>query len=285
MPGKRSATSSARRSTPGPQAMRRSAVAAFRAGLGPPLDMAAMMAHERAAEAMLHQPGRAVGALEAMAAGAAQGQRRIAAAVEKQQRLLAALQRLRRCVATSRGESQWPRGGPAVRMSMAARCGQCPPAEARRQAQVAIASLLGVDPRLDGGRRRRQHHGAVLDPPAHHRHVARVVGDAVLLLVGALVFLIDDDRARDPRNGRKSAERAPATTFASPLRHAGADALALARRQRPNAIRPGARRSVWRNGRETARSARFPASGSAPAAPAARPRPRPRNRPPSCPSR
>ena len=43
-----------------------------------------------AAEAVLDQPGRAVRALEAMAAGAAEGQRRIAAPVEEQQRLLAA---------------------------------------------------------------------------------------------------------------------------------------------------------------------------------------------------
>ena len=63
---------------------------AGRAELRPRLGMAAMMADERAAEAVLDQPGRAVRALEAMAAGAAEGQRRVAAAVEEQQRLLAA---------------------------------------------------------------------------------------------------------------------------------------------------------------------------------------------------
>ena len=54
---------------------------------------AAMVADELAAEAMIDQPGRAVGAGEAEAAGAAQRERRVAAAIEKQQRLLAALQR------------------------------------------------------------------------------------------------------------------------------------------------------------------------------------------------
>jgi len=44
-------------------------------------------------EAVIHQPGIAVRAIEAEAAGAAERQRRIAAAVEKEQRLLAALQR------------------------------------------------------------------------------------------------------------------------------------------------------------------------------------------------
>ena len=47
-----------------------------------------MVAEEHAAEAVLDQPGRAVGALEAVAAGAAERQRRVAAAVEEEERLL-----------------------------------------------------------------------------------------------------------------------------------------------------------------------------------------------------
>ena len=54
---------------------------------------AAMVADELLAEAVIDQPGVAVRAGEAEAAGAAQSQRRIAAAIEEQQRLLAALQR------------------------------------------------------------------------------------------------------------------------------------------------------------------------------------------------
>ncbi len=54
------------------------------------LDMAAMVADQGAARAMLDQPGRAVRALEAVAAGATQGQRRIAAPVEEKQRLFMA---------------------------------------------------------------------------------------------------------------------------------------------------------------------------------------------------
>src|SRR5580704_4563482 len=52
---------------------------------------AAVVANEVFAETMIDQPGVAVRAGEAKAAGAAQGQRRIAAAIEEQQRLLAAL--------------------------------------------------------------------------------------------------------------------------------------------------------------------------------------------------
>jgi hypothetical protein len=51
-----------------------------------------MVAGEAVDEPVLDHPGGAVRALEAVPAGAAQGQRRIAAAVEEQQALLAALE-------------------------------------------------------------------------------------------------------------------------------------------------------------------------------------------------
>ena len=51
------------------------------------------MADQPLAKAVIDQPGVADRAGEAMAAGAAQGQRRIAAAIEEQQRLLAPLDR------------------------------------------------------------------------------------------------------------------------------------------------------------------------------------------------
>ena len=54
---------------------------------------AAMMADQPLAKPMIDQPGVADGAGKAMAAGAAQGQRRIAAAIEEQQRLLAPFDR------------------------------------------------------------------------------------------------------------------------------------------------------------------------------------------------
>ena len=51
------------------------------------------MAHQPLAKPVIDQPRIADGAGEAMSAGAAQGQRRVAAAVEEQQRLLVAFER------------------------------------------------------------------------------------------------------------------------------------------------------------------------------------------------
>ena len=109
--GKRSSTSSCRRSTPGPKATRLSSAPQFGQVVRPPLLVAAMVADEDAAEAMLDQPGRAVRAGHAVAAGAAERQRRVAAAVEEEQRLLAAARSSPRPPATSGGESQRPRSG------------------------------------------------------------------------------------------------------------------------------------------------------------------------------
>jgi hypothetical protein len=57
--------------------------AAGRAGVRARLGVAAMMAHERTAEAVLDEPGRAVRAFVAMGAGAAERERRVAPAVEE----------------------------------------------------------------------------------------------------------------------------------------------------------------------------------------------------------
>src|SRR5262245_34678164 len=65
---------------------------AFRTGLRPPVAVAAMMTDELPAETMLDQPARTVGTLEAVAADAAERQRRVAATVEEQQRLFAAVE-------------------------------------------------------------------------------------------------------------------------------------------------------------------------------------------------
>ena len=202
---------------------------ALRAEVGPALDMAAMVADERAAEAMLDQPGRAVGALEAMAAGAAERERRIAAPVEEQQRLLAARQRLLDARRSARGESQRPRGGPSRRRSTAAMSRQRAP---RRSARAARASGSGRCSALTRvsieGVAEASTTGAPLQPRAHHRHVARVIDDAVLLLVGALVLLIDDDeaevgerqeqrRARADDHARLAARRPPPRALALAL--------------------------------------------------------------------
>jgi hypothetical protein len=54
--------------------------------------MATVVAHELAAEAMFDKRRCAIGAIHAVAAGAADGDRRIAPAIEKEQGLIARLQ-------------------------------------------------------------------------------------------------------------------------------------------------------------------------------------------------
>src|SRR5262245_10855751 len=67
--------------------------AAFGTFLGNRHEGPAMMAFEPAPESVLDEPGRAVRALEAEAAFAAERDRRIAAAIKKQERLLATCKR------------------------------------------------------------------------------------------------------------------------------------------------------------------------------------------------
>ena len=103
-------------------------LAAFGAGLGRRHDMPAMVAGEAVHQPVLDHPGGAVGALEAVAAVAAQGQRREAAAVEEQQRLLAALE-IGFQLADQLGASQRPRGGGSCVRSIAPISGSDAPAK------------------------------------------------------------------------------------------------------------------------------------------------------------
>ncbi len=191
------------RSTPGPAGHQRVDFAAAGAMVGLALDVAAEVAHQRAAEAVVDHPGRALAAGEAVPAGAAQRQGRVAAAVEEQQRLPAVRDRVgdgggerRRDPAAAR------RGIPAhvdrrQRRHGAAGVARCEP-------QVAVAPRLGVDAGFERRGRRGQHHGGLLEAAAHHRHVAGVIAHAVVLLVGGLVFLVDDD---EPEVGEGQEQR------------------------------------------------------------------------------
>ena len=167
--------------------------AAFGAGFRALFLMAAMVAHELALEPVLDQPARAVFALETVAADPAQRQRRIAAPVQEQQRLLAARQRL-----LHRGQ-QHRRNEAAALRRMAAHVNcvevrQVRLGKAARQPQMPVAAMVGVDAAFDRGRRRDEDDRKVPQPPAHHGHVARRIGHAVLLLVGRVMLLIDDDQ-------------------------------------------------------------------------------------------
>ena len=119
-------------------------VAAVRAVLRPRLGVAAVVAEQDAAEAVLDEPGRAVRAPEAAAAGAAEGQRGIAAAVEEEQRR------------ASRPASRRPprpaaaTGAPALGLASSA-CRSRRSRQPRRGVAVGqhdpgVAAGIGVDP-------------------------------------------------------------------------------------------------------------------------------------------
>ena len=154
-----------------------------------------MMADQPLAKPVIDQPGVADGAGEAMPAGPAQGQRRIAAAVEEQQRLLAPLDRdpdllgeLRRDEAAARRRFAAQIDRLDMRHVLAA--------EPRRQHDALIAALARIDFGLDRRRCGGQHDRDFRDMRAHHRHVAGVVMRAFVLLVGLVVLFIDDDQPR-----------------------------------------------------------------------------------------
>ncbi len=73
--------------------------------------------------------------------------------------------------------------------------GQNGAADALGQMQGGIAATFAIDHGLQRRRRRGQNDGKPRQVAAHHGHVAGAVGHAVLLLVGAVVFLVDDDQA------------------------------------------------------------------------------------------
>src|SRR5262245_58543004 len=168
--------------------------AAFGTVLGDRHERPAMVALEPASESVLDEPGRAVRALEPEAAFAAERHRRIAAAIEKEKRLLAALKRLGDGIDEDGREP-----APAlVRIAPHVDRGklrQTRSLVARSEPDMPVAALLGIDQGFDRGRGGAQHHGGLSKRPAHYRHVARLIGDALLLLVALVVLLIDDDQA------------------------------------------------------------------------------------------
>ena len=190
--------------------------------------MAAVMTQQAAGKAVLDQPGAAIRALEAMAAGAAQGQRRIAAAVEKQQRLLARGKGFGQC-RDERRRQKAAGFDPLAAQIDEPHLGERRFGVAPRQADAAIAPARDIDHGLERRRRRHQHDRHAGQRGAQHRHVAGLVADPVLLLVGGVVLLIDDDQAKLGK--RQKQRRARADNDARPAvgdRAPGAAPLALA---------------------------------------------------------
>ena len=242
-----------------------------------------MVADQPLAKPVIDQPGIADGAGEAMAAGAAQRQRRIAAAIEEQQRLLAPLDRDADLLGQPRRDEA------AARRRLAAQIDRLDmrhvlAAEPRRQRHALVAALARIDLGLDRRRRRRQHDRDLGDMRAHHRHVAGVIMRAVILLVGLVVLFIDDDETeigigQEQRRARADHDRRLACRDRRPIARAGARRQFGMPFQRPHAkaLREaieelaGQRDLRHQDQRSACRGGSFPQS--------------PRNRPRSCPSR
>ena len=220
---------------------------AIRACLGDRHESPAMVAFEPAAESVLDQPGRAVRAFEFEAAFPAERHRRIAAAIEEQQRLLAARKRLGDRI-DENGREPAPALGRIRAHVDGGDGGKAGRLVADAKPDVPVAALLGVDQALDRGRRRAQHDGATAERAPHHRHVARLIGDALLLLVALVVLLIDDDEAEIGEGQEQRRARAD-HELRLVLGHRPPDAAAQAAPTRRNAIRRAARRSAPRSGR------------------------------------
>ena len=177
-------------------------------------------------------------AVDAVAAGAAEGQRRIAAAVEEQQGLLA----------RARGSRRWPSRSARRQPAAASPAGRAQVDEldlrhrgaavAGGQVQPAVAAGSALRRVSSDGVAEASTSGICAELGADHGQVAGVVDDAVLLLEG---------RRRAPRrrrsgarsaNGRNSAERAPTTTCA-PVRRPPARRGGAAGRPRSECQRAG----------------------------------------------
>ena len=213
---------------------------------------AAMMADQPPLEAMIDQPGVAIRALQAEAAGAAQRQRRIAAAIEEQQRLLVALERdLHRLGQPRRDEA--PARRPLARADRSPRSiGRCWPPNRSGRCNALVAAAPRVDFRLDRRRRRGQHHrdfrhAARAPPPCRGRDNAR---RPPACRPGRAPHRRRSGRDRHKAETAPSARRPPPTPRPPPRRPRCARACAA---RAANAIPPAARRSARRSDRGTAR--------------------------------
>src|SRR3569623_2809768 len=112
--------------------------------------MAAMMAHQHAAKAMLDQPRVTIGTLILMPARAAARQWRIAAAIEEQQRLLATIARREHFACHPRRDPLALLGRLLAHVERSD-VGHAGLGEARGQHDVLVAALVGVVALLDGG--------------------------------------------------------------------------------------------------------------------------------------
>ncbi len=156
--------------------------------------VAAMVADERAAVAVLDQPGGAVFALASITAMPAEGERRVAAAVHEQHGLLAAFQRGVDGVDDGLREelAAFGRGGAHVDEAEGGHGGG---AEAVGEFELAVAAPFDVGGGLERGGGAGQDDGGAGIAGAHYSGIAGVVDHAFFLFEGRIVFFVDHDQA------------------------------------------------------------------------------------------
>ena len=153
-----------------------------------------------------------------MAAGAAEGQRRVAAPVEEQQRLLAGrrVSSSGRAPAAATASRADPAGGGVfARRSISPIVGSAGAAVTLRQGQAPVAAGLTLSTVSSDGVAETSTTG-IPRGGAHHRHVAGVVDDAFVLLEAGVVLLVDDDQPQVAIGQEQRRPRADDQLCASP---------------------------------------------------------------------
>ena len=242
-------------------------LAAFGAGLGRRHDVAAMVAGEAVHQPVLDHPGGAVGALEAVAAVAAQGQRAKPRRLRNSSDLLAARRDWPRARRPGVGASQRPRGGGSWVRSMARIVGHGGAGEA-----AAAASLRG------SGRSRPC--AGSRSPGVAEARITGMSSNWPRITATSRAWYWTPSSCLKLGSCASSTTIRPRLRIGQEQRRAGADhdlrlaggdrapgAAALRRAQVASARRPARSRSGRRSGSGTARSARFRAAGRAPAGP------------------
>ena len=166
------------------------------------------MAHQDLPEPMLNHPHVAVRADELEAAAPADRHRRIAPPVQEQERLFAPFDCLadRECERTRNPPSARQVRFPQVDRAHFRQLGCADP---NRKVHAVVLSDPCIVPGLQRRGCRGQDHLRAAQRRPEHRHVACVVDGALLLLVGSVMFLIDNDEAKireRQEKGRASAD-------------------------------------------------------------------------------
>ena len=190
-----------------------------------------MVAAQPTVGAVQNEPRVAVAALDRLAAVVAEHDRRESAAVDEEEGLLAALEPFADGLDEALGEAGRERQAPHVVERDPRHAG---PAGALGEPQPPAPAGGAEVNGLQGGGRGAEHHRDPFHGAAHEGEVPGGVPESLLLLVGRVVLLVDDDEGRPAKGGEDGragsdddAARAGARRLPAPqpfaVRHPGVD--------------------------------------------------------------